>query len=65
MPTIAMFQAIVIYMYWAKHGVPHLHAIFGDEEAVFSIETGKLIAGEMRRKRRQLVWAGSSCGGSN
>src|SRR5690349_12266222 len=57
MPTIAIFQGIVIYMYWAEHGVAHLHAMFGEEEAVFSIETGKVIAGEMKRKRRKLVSA--------
>lgn len=55
MPTIAMFQGIVIYMYWAEHGVAHLHAMFGEEEAVFSIETGKVIAGKLGRKRRKMV----------
>lgn len=60
MPTIAMFQGIVIYMYWAEHGVAHLHAMFGEEEAVFSIENGEIIAGDMGRKRRKLVsaWIG-------
>lgn len=57
MPTIALFQGIVIYMYWAEHGVPHVHAMFGDEEAVFSIESGDVIAGEMRSKRKKLVSA--------
>lgn len=57
MPTIAMFQGIVIYMYWAEHGVPHLHAMFGDEEAVFSIENGAVIVGEMEKKRRKLLAA--------
>ena len=57
MPTIAMFQGIVIYMYWAEHGVAHLHAMFGEEEAVFSIETGEIMAGDMSRKRRKLVSA--------
>jgi hypothetical protein len=55
MPAIAMFQGIVIYMYWAEHGVPHLHAMFGDEEAVFSIETGKVMVGTMNRRRRKVV----------
>jgi hypothetical protein len=57
MPTIAMFQGIVIYMYWAEHGVAHLHAVFGEEEAVFSIETGKVIVGKLARRRRELVSA--------
>jgi hypothetical protein len=53
MPSIAAFCGIVIYMYWAEHGVAHLHAIYA--EAVFSIETGEIIAGALGRKRRKLV----------
>ena len=34
---------------------PHLHAMFGEEEAVFSIETGKVIVGKLGRKRRKMV----------
>ncbi len=57
MPTIAMFNGIVIYMYWADHGVPHLHAIRGDQEAVFAIPTGELLEGEVSRRTRRLVTA--------
>lgn len=55
MPAIALFQGIVIYMYWSEHGVPHLHAIRGDEEAVFSVETGGIIVGAMARRHRRIV----------
>lgn len=55
MPTIAMFQGIVIYMYWAEHGIPHLHAMHGDEEAVFAIETGAVIQGAMTRRRTKII----------
>lgn len=55
MPTIAQFHGIIIYMYWAEHGVAHLHAIQGEEEAVFSIESGKTLAGAMSRKPKKLV----------
>ena len=55
MPTIAMFDGIVIYMYWADHGVPHLHAIRGDEEAVFAILTGEILEGRVSRRTRRVV----------
>jgi hypothetical protein len=57
MPAIASFNGIVIYMYWADHGVPHLHAIRGDEEGVFSIQTGELIEGEVARRTKRAVSA--------
>ncbi|MBL8549301.1 MAG: DUF4160 domain-containing protein [Hyphomonadaceae bacterium] len=57
MPTIAQFQGIIIYMYWAEHGVARLHAIRGDEEAVFAIETGDVIAGDMSKKAKKAVKA--------
>ncbi|HCK83682.1 MAG TPA: hypothetical protein DHW63_03950 [Hyphomonadaceae bacterium] len=47
MPTIAAFHGIVIYMYWAAHGIAHLHAIKGDHEATFEISSGALMEGEM------------------
>jgi hypothetical protein len=55
MPTIAAFYGIIVYMYWTEHGVPHLHAIHAEEEAVFSIESGEIIVGSMGRKRRKLI----------
>lgn len=46
MPTIAAFHGIAIYMYWAEHGIAHLHAIKGDHEATFEIGSGALMEGE-------------------
>ena len=55
MPTIATFQGIVIFMYWAEHGLPHLHAMRGDDQAVFLIESGDIIGGELPRRHAKLV----------
>lgn len=55
MPRISYFYGIEIYMYWADHGRPHLHAIYGGEEAVFAIGDGEMMAGVMRRRTAQLV----------
>jgi len=55
MPMIATFYGIVIYMYWGDHPPPHLHAIYGGEEAILSIETGEIIAGALSRRTHRLV----------
>ena len=61
MPTICMFQGIIIRMYWQdtdRHKLPHFHAFYGDTEAVFSLE-GEIIAGEFPKKQAAFVkaWA--------
>ncbi|HVY03730.1 MAG TPA: DUF4160 domain-containing protein [Caulobacterales bacterium] len=55
MPSIATFYGITIYMYWADHLPPHLHAIYGADEAVFDIQTGEVIFGDPARTARRLV----------
>jgi hypothetical protein len=45
MPVISYFYGIYIHMYYLDnkmHFVPHIHAIFGEEEEVYSILTGKI-----------------------
>jgi hypothetical protein len=57
MPTIAAFHGIVIYMYWAEHGIAHLHAIKGDYEATFEIESGALMEGKMPSRAKKMIQA--------
>jgi hypothetical protein len=59
MPRISQFYGISIYMYYGDHAPPHLHAIYGDSEAVVDIQTGAVIAGDLPRRARKLVdeWA--------
>jgi hypothetical protein len=47
-------------MYYAdnkQHHVPHIHAEYGNDKAVFSIEDGKLLAGNIPQNKTRLVLA--------
>jgi hypothetical protein len=57
LPRISEFFGIVIYMYWfdqQKHRLPHIHARFGGEEAVFDL-TGRCIEGDIGMRAARLV----------
>lgn len=56
MPTISMFFGILIRMYNADHNPPHLHAIYGDNQACFDFD-GEIIEGDLPKKQRILVQA--------
>jgi hypothetical protein len=52
-PRISSFYGIVITMYFDEihhAGRPHFHAAYGDDEAVFDIESLELIAGILPRR---------------
>lgn len=60
MPTISLFFGIVIYLYAfdnRKHNMPHIHAEYSGEIAVFSIETGNIVEGTIPTKKERLVQA--------
>ncbi len=60
MPILSMFYGIIIRMYYAdnqQHHVPHIHAEYGNNKAVFSIEDGKLLAGKFPKGQTRLVLA--------
>ncbi len=59
MPTISRFFGIVIRMYFGDHPPPHFHAIYGDYEAVFEIESLAVRRGSLPRRARAMVleWA--------
>ena len=60
MPTISMFYGIVIYMFFydnKKHKLPHIHASYGDDDAIFSIEDGEILDGKLPGNKRKLVEA--------
>ena len=60
MPSISMFYGIIIYIYQSdsgKHHMPHIHAMYSGEEAVFSIEDGEMIKGKIPPKQANLVRA--------
>jgi hypothetical protein len=57
MPEISRFLGIIIKMFVKDHNPPHFHAFFGDEAAIFSIDTGQMIQGNLPSKKAALVTA--------
>lgn len=59
MPEISRFYGIIIAMYYKEHGVPHFHAKYGGQTAVFTIPDLQILEGELPRRVRGLVleWA--------
>ncbi len=59
MTPISLFYGIVVYMYTDKSRdvkVPHIHAVFKDEEAVISLE-GDVLDGYLRPEKLKLIEA--------
>ncbi len=44
-------------MYFKDHYPSHFHAIYNEFEAVFSIESGEIIQGDLPKKQLRLVQA--------
>jgi hypothetical protein len=59
MPRISEFFGILIYMYFSEHSPPHFHALYGDFEASFTIDTLEILEGSLPRRVIALVleWA--------
>lgn len=57
MPVIARFYGVVVKMYFSQseHGVPHFHAIYGEYNAVFDIQTLAMIEGDLPLRAQRLV----------
>lgn len=57
MPVIARFYGIIIKMYFSQseHGIPHFHAIYGEFNGIFAIQTMKMIEGDLPVRSQQLV----------
>ena len=54
MPVIARFYGILIKMYFREHGVPHFHALYGEYNAVFDIQTLEAIEGDLPSRAYQM-----------
>ncbi|MEO0249353.1 MAG: DUF4160 domain-containing protein [candidate division WOR-3 bacterium] len=57
MPVVARFYGIVIKMYFSQseHGIPHFHAIYGEYNAVFDIQTLEMLEGDLPVRAQRLV----------
>lgn len=60
MPTISMFYGILIRMFFYdtdKHNLPHIHAEYQGDVAVYAISNGNLLAGKLPKKKHKLIVA--------
>jgi hypothetical protein len=61
MPTVSRFYGIVIKMFFIQkeHQPPHFHAVYGEYNALFAIETLEMIEGDLPNRAMRLVkeWA--------
>jgi len=57
MPVISNFYGIIIKMYFSQreHGVPHFHAIYGEYNAVYNIQTLEMLEGDLPVRAQRLV----------
>jgi hypothetical protein len=58
-PEISRFLGIIIALYYKEHGIPHFHAKYGEQRAVFSIADLRLLEGALPLRVISLVleWA--------
>lgn len=57
MPEISRFYGILIKMFSKEHNPPHLHAIYGNFKASFSLQSAQIIEGEFPPQKAALVTA--------
>ena len=59
MPVIARFYGILIKMYFKEHGLPHFHALYGEHNGVFEIDSLEMIEGDLPNRAQKLTkeWA--------
>ena len=59
MPELSQFFGIVIRMFYSDHEPAHLHAVYGEYEALIEIETLLVFRGSLPRRALALVleWA--------
>lgn len=54
MPELSRFFGIVVYMNWRDHNPPHIHAMYGEHEALVSLD-GAVLAGKLPRRALSMV----------
>lgn len=60
MPVVARFYGIVIKIYFSDHNPPHFHAVYGEYNGLFDIQTLEMIEGDLPSRAVSMVceWAG-------
>jgi hypothetical protein len=54
-PIIAVFNGIIIQMFFEDHGPPHVHAIYSGAKALIRISDGEVMRGRLPAKQAKLV----------
>lgn len=59
MPEITRFYGIIIKLFFGDHPPPHFHAVYGEHNGIFDIETLEMIEGDLPNRAIRLVseWA--------
>ena len=59
MPVVSRFYGIVIKMFFSEHGVPHFHAVAGEHDGVYAIDSLEMLEGDLPPRAHRLVreWA--------
>ena len=59
MPVIARCYGLLIKMYFREHGTPHFHAIYGEYNGVFDLDTLDMIEGDLPSRAQSMIreWA--------
>lgn len=59
MPEVARFYGIIIKVFFGDHPPSHFHAVYGEYNALISIETLEMIEGDLPKRAQKLVidWA--------
>jgi hypothetical protein len=55
MPEITRFYGIIIKLFLRDHAPPHFHAVYGEYNAIFDIETLQMIEGDLPGRAAKLV----------
>ena len=55
MPEISRFFGIIVTMNFNDHNPPHLHAEYGEYEAVFDINNNHILDGKLTKTANKLV----------
>ena len=59
MPEIAGFYGIIIKLFFGDHPPPHFHAVYGEYNGLFDIQTLEMFEGDLPARAKKLVleWA--------
>jgi len=59
MPVVTRFYGIIIKMYFSEHPPPHFHALYGEHNGVFDLNSLEMIEGDMPNRAVKMIkeWA--------